>query len=722
MVTINIFLNNIFAGIYFTLGIYHLFVWLGRKKDYSNLAFSLVSFSFLCYRVLLYAVDFGFPRLLANNIFTIFMITTLPFLVFSIGLTPMKFRNFVIIMSAGVSFLGIIASVLYYFSDGFALINHIFYIAVIAFATVGNLPGTLYFIKNKMYRKRQLFLFYIGFGVLLTGILTAFIIFAFLGIAQNHPVAPLLLNLPFTAMMIIFAFALTSNFNREHRELEILKINLEKKVLERTAQLEAATRQKTNFFVNIAHEMRTPLTLISNYFKQYVEKNKESQESRIIANNIEKLRRDMLHFLDLEKIEKGQVFYDNNQIVNASEFVTNQVILFDQLAQSQNIRFSAKIDSGIFLKIDPFAFERIVNNLLENAIKYNEENGLIEVIFSSAAENNSIFQVLNTGRRIPADQQKHIFDPYYQVSRRKQNIQGVGMGLAIVNKIISDAGGSIQHKMTADEKNCFEVTLPRTEESDAISFTPHSSRQLRPLIAEQIRIAEKENDAGKQTLFIVEDNRELLLFLTDKFSGKYNVVFAADGREALDKLESHQLPDCILSDIMMDTMNGFEFRDKLVEEERFREIPFVFLTALSASKDKIKGLRKGAVDFIHKPFDIDELKTKIDSWMSIRRALSQQNLDHLGHQLYAQLQNTGTAQGQSGPPAAGKDQVRAVLGKEYGISDRQMEILALLKTGLLRKEICFQLEITPNTLNTQMTRMFKKCGVSNKTELINIFR
>jgi signal transduction histidine kinase len=134
-------------------------------------------------------------------------------------------------------------------------------------------------------------------------------------------------------MMFIFAYALTDKFNREHRELKELTGTLEQKVAERTQQLQEANQQKTQFFINLAHETKTLLTVIANYIDEYIQTHGETSELHIIQQNIEKLKTNMVNFLDHEKLERGQIFYNHHQFVNASRLVSTQALLFKELAR-----------------------------------------------------------------------------------------------------------------------------------------------------------------------------------------------------------------------------------------------------------------------------------------------------------------------------------------------------------------------------------------------------
>jgi len=172
-------------------------------------------------------------------------------------------------------------------------------------------------------------------------------------------------------------------------------------------------------------------------------------------------------------------------------------------------------------------------------------------------------------------------------------------------------------------------------------------------------------------------------------------------------------------------MDGYEFLDRLSESEEYAAIPFIFVTALASFKHKLKALRKGAIEYLYKPFHIDELSGKIRSILKVRDALSARNMRDLGKKLSAAAAARGRSDAEgmtpvnpASPNAPGPASDR--IAERYGVSTRQVQIAALLRVGLERKEIGDRLGISLNTVNTQIRRMFDKCGVNNRVELLNI--
>lgn len=508
-----------------------------------------------------------------------------------------------------------------------------------------------------------------------------------------------------------FAYAFIQS-ERLSKQLQEYSNELEHQVKIRTKQLIEVNHQKTQFFINLAHETRTPLTLIDNYLDKDIKKRGESDEILVVKNNIIKLKDDMINFLDHEKLEKGQIFYNHEQIVNFSALLESKVILFEELASKKNITLKASLEDDLYLAIDPFALDRIVNNLLDNACKYSDNNGRIEVVLSRDDE-IIVFRVRNTGTGISPEQIESIFKAYYQISHEKQNIQGIGMGLTIVKKIVDQVNGEIKVESDADNGTCFTLKFNRVKvRSDDSEVTLEYSHPI--AVNTDVALQDEVFKKGNKTVFIIEDNLEMLAYLQNCLSVKYNVFYAFNGQNALDKLSSIPIPDLIISDIMMDTMDGYALFNEVTKLADYQNIPFIFLTARAG--DKLKGLEMGALDYITKPFLIEELVAKIDSIIK-----------------HADLQKATQAK-------RIKEKIRRVLLDEetnysdvhneemeinlsgYGFTQKDIDVIILLLKGLEYKEISSQLDIKLGTVKKRIHMIYKKCGVQNKVELINLLR
>ena len=319
--------------------------------------------------------------------------------------------------------------------------------------------------------------------------------------------------------------------------------------------IEEAGRQKTNFLINIIHEIKTPLTLIKNALNDFIKKHELSTEIEIIKQNVDKLQRDTINSLDVYKLERGQIFYNHNQIINLSDMLKAKIDLFKKIANKENIKIKSNIQEDIYVKVDPHAMDRVINNLVDNAIRYNNLNGKVDIYLIT--NNNKIeFIVSDTGIGISTKQQKYIFEPYYQISHKKRNIQGIGMGLNIVKIIIKEVKGEIKIDSKLNEGAAFKIILQKhiITNDDILQKDIKYSKPIDNVV--HIELKEKEFKKGRPNILIVEDNLQMLTYLQNNLHEVYNVFYATNGKEAIKKIESIPKPHLIIADIMMDTMDG----------------------------------------------------------------------------------------------------------------------------------------------------------------------
>ncbi len=552
-------------------------------------------------------------------------------------------------------------------------------------------------ISNK---KQSIYFTVIGIGVLISLNLIYYYPFSF-----NHPALNndqyfyLLMFLNTSICFILITYYLKKAYTKE-RELNIRQ----------KKQISEAHNQLTNTFINIAHETRTPLTLIENYLDKYIQFRGEDEQLSIIRKNFNKLKNDMENFLETEKLLKGKTLYNHNQTVNFSESLNLISILFSEYAAKKGIHIDFNIQDNLFIKSDPQALSRVINNLIENAIKYSYEKGGINVLLYRQ-DSKIIFKVEDEGPGLTNEQKERIFEPYFQISNQKKNIQGVGMGLTIVNEIIKQLNGSI-HINSIPDKGCEFITtfneyIPDKEES-SVYVEPKS---INNNLSYKIKTPYKRLIKDNYTILIVEDHIDLLNFLYDELNAKYNVILAENGIEALIKLENKILPDIIISDIMMDEMNGYELHEKLKENIKYSAIPLIFITAKNSEDEKLKGLTDGAIDFIHKPFNVNELKAKIYSILTISRKQKRTTLLSAMEALEKEVNNEGL-----------KENIKPDYFKKncskFNITNREKEILIFVEQGLKYSDISEKLFISRNTVNRHIQNLFQKVKVNDKVNLI----
>jgi len=231
---------------------------------------------------------------------------------------------------------------------------------------------------------------------------------------------------------LLFSAALADRYRGIRREKEIAaEVNL---------------RQK-EFFINLAHETKTPLTLIRNYLDEYISAHGTTRELAVIKGNIDKLLQDMVNFFDLQRLSMGKGISGESVVVNLSAYLREKQDIAAQTARISGLSLAGDIQPGLHVHADPLALERIVNNLLENAFKYNPSGGHVSLTLSAAGKNARL-TVTDDGPGIPEDKLETIFVPYYQVSGKKKNIQGIGLGLVIARGAAWEMGGTSTRRTT----------------------------------------------------------------------------------------------------------------------------------------------------------------------------------------------------------------------------------------------------------------------------------
>ena len=505
----------------------------------------------------------------------------------------------------------------------------------------------------------------------------------------------------FVFLLILIGVFFTTRFIKRSydKEKDIVK--------QRTDELELSNEKRTNVFINLAHETKTPLTLITNYLNDYIHKNKKQDDEDLILlkNTVDHLTRDIVNFFDMEKIQKGIMLYNHNQVLDYSKILKDRITLFKPLADKKEITIHFFITDALFAKADPGALIRIINNLIENAIKYTPTGGAITVELSKTGDNICL-SVKDNGIGIPVSLRSKIFEPYFQINSEKANFQGIGLGLSIVNKIVQELNGSIELKSVPDivAGTHMTVLIPSHGKiaNACIEWVEDTSISLE---AQKLKIMELPLSEDKFTIMVVEDNIALLNYIVDTLQKNYNVYFAVNGKTAIKKLETIQMLDLIVSDVMMDNGDGFYLYEYIALSKRFKHIPFIFLTAKQEEEARMKGLSIGAIDYINKPFVIDELNKKINAVLT-----------NLSIQRDAIITNAYHSIIKNGKEIENDSFERNFL--KYNLTTRETEIIRLIAEGKINKEIAVMLCISIDTVKKHIQNSYEKVRVNNKIELL----
>ncbi len=418
-----------------------------------------------------------------------------------------------------------------------------------------------------------------------------------------------------------------------------------------TNQLKELDDMKTRFFSNITHEFRTPLTLIIGPAEQLKTEHPADPRINSLANGIIYNSKQLLtlvnRLMELAKLESGtsKLLLQRGNPAGMTGLVVQS---FETDARSRQISLSFT-ESGVPANCSFFAdaLERIVYNLVSNALKFTEPGGKVDVSISADPE-NLILSVDDTGIGIPADDLPHIFDRFYQVEQDARRAQGAadagtGIGLAMVKELIDQMGGRIEVESSTSSPTgtSFMLLLPYTADVDGEGLTGEvlTGEVLTggPLTGEGVTSAAKVGEGpaddpdpseDRTQILLIEDSPELAEFITSILSSQYDVKHALNGALGLEQTLA-LMPDVIISDVMMPVMNGFEFCRRVKADIRTNHIPVIMLTAKSAQEDLIEGLTLGANDYLAKPFHPTELLLRIRNLLDAQQKMR----EHLRREL-----------------------------------------------------------------------------------------
>lgn len=391
-------------------------------------------------------------------------------------------------------------------------------------------------------------------------------------------------------------------------------------------QLTEADRIKTEFVTNMSHEFRTPLTLITCLLEE-IKNNKsvilhkeEAGKFETVLQNTERIRQLIEQLLDITRLET-----DGEKLIvekhNVGEFMTALYNSFTSLAKRNKVKFSYSLNSlSGETWYDEDKLEKIVSNLLTNAFKYTRDEVQLSVeVRTEGHSTDIIISVRDNGPGIPTEEQALIFNRFYRVKKAENaSREGTGIGLYLVKKLVELHLGRIELKSNRMGSE-FIVSIPASGSQYKIINIPASPLQI---ITDQITHSKglRNNKKVKSTIIlVVEDNSELNRYISDSLKDIGRVISSFNGKEGFDTAV-HEIPDIIISDVMMPVMDGMSMLRNIRSNKITRHIPVILLTARAGRENKIGGLSSGADDYIIKPFDIRELLLKTRNQLERIRA------------------------------------------------------------------------------------------------------
>lgn len=421
--------------------------------------------------------------------------------------------------------------------------------------------------------------------------------------------------------LLIYYFTRKELKNRAILKQELIteKVNRERDI--------KLNNEKLRLFTNISHELRTPLTLILGPAKQLIESKTneatEYQKSRynLIYQNANRLYNLVNQVLDFRKAQTGELSLKVSR-TDIVPFTKNIFDFFKELAYDKKISYNFNSDSEtIFGWIDNDKYDKILYNLLSNALKFTDNNGNVD-LFLHQKNGNIVVEVSDNGVGIPFKNQDKIFKRFYQDTTGKQNNTGSGIGLSLVKSLVELHKGKICVESVPNEGSVFTVELP-------IQRTSYEKEEIFDIISSngkqesyKLNLPKKviQNTDLKEKVLVIEDNVELRKYLVDFLRGYYKVYEAENGEKGLQICRQIRPTLCVV-DVMMPVMNGLQFCEKLKKDEFISHIPIILLTALSENDDRAKGYKVGADGYLAKPFDAALLRTMIENIIKTRKEL-----------------------------------------------------------------------------------------------------
>ncbi|MGB0521748.1 MAG: tetratricopeptide repeat protein, partial [Flammeovirgaceae bacterium] len=402
-----------------------------------------------------------------------------------------------------------------------------------------------------------------------------------------------------------------------------LKMRKSQELLEKEREVD---QLKTRFFTNISHEFRTPLTLIMGVNQQMQEQftnPKIKDLLQLSSRNVKRLQQLINQLLDISKLESGKMAL-NLEELDVVEYIKILTGAMDSLAQQKGVslHFESSIDR-LPMRADRDKMEKMVTNLIANAIKFTEAGGQVCVLLSKS---NGMFtiEVKDTGIGISPEHQQHIFNRFYQTDdSNTKNQEGTGIGLTLVKELVTLHQGDILLNSIVGEGSSFTLSIPLkpyelSHEPTSLANVAITEQELvLDAIIESGAVLDENHEGAK--ILIVEDNPDLHEFIK-QYLVDYQVFSAFNGMEGLDKA-IEVIPDLIISDVMMPEKDGYQLCAEIKKDMRTSHIPVILLTAKAGQESKYQGLETGADDYLIKPFDTKELSLKVRNIIESRKQM-----------------------------------------------------------------------------------------------------
>lgn len=431
----------------------------------------------------------------------------------------------------------------------------------------------------------------------------------------QNSVGLILLLMGLLILLALYVVHINRKIRRKNHELKRTNIQVEQQKEELAVanrKIEQATTRKLQFFTNVSHEIKTPLTLIlgplDKIAKELPEDSPLADDIHIIKKNAERLKRVVYQLLDFRKVESNKMDMRLTQ-VDLVAFIAEVKSYFDNMARNKQIVYTFEHDiPSVYLWVDTDKMEKILANLLSNAFKFTPDGGTVTIRLQDHTGYVKL-SVEDNGRGIPPENISSVFDQFFTGDK----VTGTGIGLHLTHEFVSMHKGSIQVESDPGKHTVFSVELPKGKShfDQTCTFAP-SVTELSSGVA-SLNTKEMEDMVNRTydyTILVAEDDPDIGSYLQKELKQNFRILLAVNGVQALDMLAKEEV-NMVVSDVMMPEMNGFELCKKIKTDLAYSHIPVILLTALSDDKQRMYGIANGADDYIQKPFNIGEIKLRI---------------------------------------------------------------------------------------------------------------
>lgn len=505
----------------------------------------------------------------------------------------------------------------------------------------------------------------------------------------QNSVGLILLLLGVVGLLALYVIHIFRKVQRKNHELKRTNIQVEQQREELAVanrKIEQATTRKLQFFTNVSHEIKTPLTLIlgplNKLSKELPPDSPLADDIHIIKKNADRLKRVVSQLLDFRKVESNKMDMRVTEI-DLVTFIEDISSYFDNMAQSKQIQYSFQHDvSSVMLWVDTDKMEKILANLLSNAFKFTPDGGTVTIRLQDHA-GYVILSVEDNGKGIQPQNLSSVFDQFFTAD----HLTGTGIGLHLTHEFVGMHKGSIRVESEPGKRTVFFVELPKGNShfDESCVFAP-SVTELSSGVAnlDTREMDEIVNRTYDYTILIVEDDPDINAYLQKELKPNFRILTAENGLVAVDILAKENV-SLVISDVMMPEMNGYELCKRIKSDIVFSHIPVILLTALSDDKQRMYGIASGADEFIQKPFNIEEVKLRIVRLLEERARL---------RNAFAQELQSPAASGLKTDKAESMDELfmrkfMALIEESYPDSnfsiEKASEMLGLSRVHLYRK-------------------------------------